>query len=210
MSSDPSNLSVDFWMPQTWNRYSYTLNNPLSMVDRNGQWPTSVHNQIINEAFPGMSAQDLQTLKDASYNMDYGPGQQSAALSFEHGMSGNDRLQDGARRWRIRRLSNRQTRSLPRMNMMLSGFRRTGLRRQGTAGNRSRSPDSFRQRAAYDDRQVLSPCSRRISTMVRAIRMEPKCLVALFARIRCYSVANEYAGFSSSANLPTNIWCGTG
>jgi hypothetical protein len=34
-----------------------------------------------------MSAQDLKTLRDASYNMDLGPGQQSAARSFEHGMS---------------------------------------------------------------------------------------------------------------------------
>ncbi|MHB8753518.1 MAG: hypothetical protein ACYC92_00960 [Candidatus Acidiferrales bacterium] len=33
-----------------------------------------------------MSAQDLKALKDASYNMDYGPGQQDAALSYEHGM----------------------------------------------------------------------------------------------------------------------------
>ncbi|MGH2506842.1 MAG: RHS repeat domain-containing protein [Ktedonobacteraceae bacterium] len=87
MSPDPSDLSVDFWMPQTWNRYSYALNNPLSIVDRNGLWPTYIHNEIINEAFPGMSAQDLKMLSDASYNMDYGPGQQSAALSFEHGMS---------------------------------------------------------------------------------------------------------------------------
>jgi RHS repeat-associated protein len=87
MSPDPSNLSVDFWVPSTWNRYSYTLNNPLGVVDRNGEWPTKIHNEIINEAFPGMSAQDLQTLKDASYNMDYGPGQQDPSLSFEHSMS---------------------------------------------------------------------------------------------------------------------------
>jgi RHS repeat-associated protein len=86
MSPDPSNLSVDFWLPQTWNRYAYTLNNPLAFVDRNGLWPTWIHEQIIDQAFPGMSAGDLQTLKDASHNMDYGPGQQDAALSFEHGM----------------------------------------------------------------------------------------------------------------------------
>src|SRR5882762_11720658 len=51
MTLDPSNLSVDFWIPQTWNRYSYALNNPLQIVDRNGLWPTSIHNEIINEAF---------------------------------------------------------------------------------------------------------------------------------------------------------------
>jgi RHS repeat-associated protein len=86
-SPDASNLSVDFWLPQTWNRYAYTLNDPLTFVDRNGLWPTWIHNDIITEAFPGVSKADLQTLKDASRNMDYGPGQQDASLSFEHGMS---------------------------------------------------------------------------------------------------------------------------
>jgi RHS repeat-associated protein len=87
MAADPSNLSVDFWIPQTWNRYSYAINNPLQVVDRNGLWPTGIHKEIINEAFPGMSAQDIKTLSDASQNMDYGPGQQDPALSDEHGMS---------------------------------------------------------------------------------------------------------------------------
>lgn len=87
MSPDPSNLSVDFWIPQTWNRYAYALNNPLSIVDRNGMWPFYVHDEIIDEAFPGMSRQDLRILKDASWNMDYAKGQQSAERSFTHGMS---------------------------------------------------------------------------------------------------------------------------
>jgi RHS repeat-associated protein len=56
-SPAPSNLSVDFWVPQSWNRYSYALNDPLAYVDRNGLWPTWIHNQIINEAFPGLSDQ---------------------------------------------------------------------------------------------------------------------------------------------------------
>lgn len=86
MSADPSNLSADFSLPQTWNRYAYSLNNPLAIVDRNGLWPWYIHNQIIDESFPGLSKQDLQTLKDTSANMDSAPGQQSPALSFEHGM----------------------------------------------------------------------------------------------------------------------------
>jgi RHS repeat-associated protein len=91
-SADPSNLSVDFWLPQTWNRYSYALNNPLSMVDRNGLWPWWVHNEIISQAFPGLSPADLKALTDASWNMDYGKrtelglGPQDPASSALHGM----------------------------------------------------------------------------------------------------------------------------
>ena len=99
MSADPSNLSVDFWMPQTWNRYSYALNNPLQMVDQNGLWPTSIHNQIINEAFPGLDSVQIKNLQDASYNTDYkntvnGLDPQDTAASFVHGMSNGMTLQN--------------------------------------------------------------------------------------------------------------------
>jgi RHS repeat-associated protein len=87
MSPDPSNLGVDIYLPQTWNRYVYAVNNPLTVADRNGMWPFFIHNEIIDESFPGMSKQDLQGLKDASWNMDFGPGQQNPANSYEHGMS---------------------------------------------------------------------------------------------------------------------------
>jgi RHS repeat-associated protein len=91
-SPDPSNLSVDFWVPQSWNRYSYAINNPLAYVDRNGLWPTWIHNQIINEAFPGLSAQQLQTLRTASHDTDYnnkilGSSPQDPAVSFVHSLS---------------------------------------------------------------------------------------------------------------------------
>ena len=84
MSPDPSNQSVDFELPQTWNRYSYVLNNALNMVDRNGQWPTYTHTEIINEAFPGMSASDLKILNDASKEADT---HQESYNSWMHGMS---------------------------------------------------------------------------------------------------------------------------
>jgi RHS repeat-associated protein len=98
-SPDPSNLSVDFWLPQTWNRYAYALNNPLSIVDRNGLWPTYIHNEIINEAFPGLSASQLKTLQKASYDTDYnnrvnGHGPQDPEDSFVHGMSDGVHNQD--------------------------------------------------------------------------------------------------------------------
>ncbi|MGB8800684.1 MAG: RHS repeat-associated core domain-containing protein [Candidatus Acidiferrales bacterium] len=99
LSPDPSNLSVDFWIPQTWNRYTYALDNPLTMVDRNGQWPTRIHNEIIEQAFPGLSSADIQTLKDASYNTDYkndvlGFSPQDPNVSFVHNQSDGTTDQD--------------------------------------------------------------------------------------------------------------------
>jgi len=99
MSADPSNLSVDFFLPKTWNRYTYGLNNPLTIVDRNGLWPTYIHNKIINEAFPGLSRDQLQTLRQASYDTDYtnrvnGHDPQDPEVSFVHGMSDGVNNQD--------------------------------------------------------------------------------------------------------------------
>jgi hypothetical protein len=87
MSPDPSNLGVDIYVPQSWNRYTYALNNPLFVVDRNGLWPSWVHNDIIGSAFPGLSGTEQGFLKDASYVMDYAPGQQDPSNAYMHGMS---------------------------------------------------------------------------------------------------------------------------
>jgi RHS repeat-associated protein len=84
MSPDPSNLSVDFWIPQSWNRYGYALNNPLGIVDSNGLWPWYIHDQIIDQAFPGLSKSQLQNLKQASANVDK---DQSPEGAYKHGMS---------------------------------------------------------------------------------------------------------------------------
>jgi RHS repeat-associated protein len=93
LSPDPSNLSVDFWLPQTWNRYTYGLNNPLTMVDKNGLWPWYVHWLIDDSSFPGMSKQDLKSIKNASWNMDFAPGQQDPSNAYQHGMSnGSDNV----------------------------------------------------------------------------------------------------------------------
>lgn len=86
LSPDPSNLSVDWWLPQTWNRYTYGLNNPLTMVDKNGLWPTPVHIFMNDSSFPGMSKQDVWKLDKATIDMDWAPGQQDPRNSFQHGM----------------------------------------------------------------------------------------------------------------------------
>jgi hypothetical protein len=91
MSPDPSNLGVDFYLPQTWNRYAYALNNPLTMLDRNGLWPTWVHNDIIDKAYPTLSSQQRDVLKAASKEVD---SDQSTEGSYKHGMTDGRSLDD--------------------------------------------------------------------------------------------------------------------
>jgi hypothetical protein len=50
-------------------------------------WPTWVHNEIINEAFPGLSPDQLKNLQTASKNVD---SDQSLAGSYKHGMANGE------------------------------------------------------------------------------------------------------------------------
>jgi hypothetical protein len=50
--------------------YSYAYNNPTTLTDRNGDWPPGIHNEIIDAAFPGLTASQRQVLKDASAHVD--------------------------------------------------------------------------------------------------------------------------------------------
>jgi hypothetical protein len=73
--------------PQQWNLYSYVRNNPLRMVDTNGKWPTDIHNQIIDRAFPGLSQSQRAVLKSSSSAMDgLLNGGQSQGNAYEHSM----------------------------------------------------------------------------------------------------------------------------
>jgi RHS repeat-associated protein len=91
-SPDPSRLSAFISDPQSWNMYSYAYNNPLQFVDRNGKWPTKIHNQIIDAAFPNLTPAQRQILKDVSAHQDAFltdhtiMGGQAAAVSFQHAM----------------------------------------------------------------------------------------------------------------------------
>jgi hypothetical protein len=72
--------------PQSLNLYSYVRNNPLSRVDPDGHWPTDIHNQIIDRAFPGLSAHQRNVLKSASASMDHCLTCQLAGNSYQHAM----------------------------------------------------------------------------------------------------------------------------
>nr|WP_242056763.1 RHS repeat-associated core domain-containing protein [Planktothrix sp. FACHB-1355] len=52
---DPLLASGKSTNPQSFNRYVYCRNNPLSYVDKDGLFPTEVHNDIIIAALPGLS-----------------------------------------------------------------------------------------------------------------------------------------------------------
>jgi RHS repeat-associated protein len=69
-SVDPSRKSIEVDNPQSWNRYSYTLNNPLRYVDHNGKWPTETHNQLIRQAFPGLSERESAQIQRGSESVD--------------------------------------------------------------------------------------------------------------------------------------------
>ena len=64
-SVDPA-LAVSLKDPQTWNRYVYVKNRPLNYVDPDGLWPRYIHNQLIAEAFPGLSEVQREILRKAS------------------------------------------------------------------------------------------------------------------------------------------------
>jgi hypothetical protein len=97
MSPDPSRLSINPKNPQTWNRYAYVYNNPLGLKDDNGKWPTAIHDQIIDNAFPNLSPSQRQILKNISadqYSI-LGGGQANSG-AFEHAMRSPDQTVDQA------------------------------------------------------------------------------------------------------------------
>ena len=96
-STDPSRKSVALSDPQTWNRYSYASNNPMSYIDRNGKWPTWIHNLIVDRSLPGLSPAQRKQIKDGSYSVDaVSTGGQTSSHSNEHGMTIPGQSQDEA------------------------------------------------------------------------------------------------------------------
>jgi len=84
-SVDPSRKSVEPTDPQSWNRYSSFLGNPLKYTDRNGKWPTEIHNKIIDKAFPGLTDSQREVLKRASRQRD-SLAMQTAQYAYTHAM----------------------------------------------------------------------------------------------------------------------------
>ncbi|MEW5979726.1 MAG: RHS repeat-associated core domain-containing protein [Acidobacteriota bacterium] len=87
-SADPSRRSSVLTNPQTWNKYSYVLNQPFRYVDQNGKWPTAIHNLIVDLAFPGLSSRQRDAIKAGSFRIDnIVLGGQLASRSYQHSMT---------------------------------------------------------------------------------------------------------------------------
>jgi RHS repeat-associated protein len=70
------------------NLYIYVENNPINLLDPQGLWPTDIHNYLIDHAFPNLSPEQRQILKDASANTDSViRGGQSSRNAYQHAMS---------------------------------------------------------------------------------------------------------------------------
>ncbi len=52
---DPLLSSANLTIPQSFNRFVYCRNNPFKYIDRSGEYPTEIHNDIVKRAFPGLS-----------------------------------------------------------------------------------------------------------------------------------------------------------
>lgn len=89
MTPDPTRLSAFFDSPQTWNGYAYAHNDPTVYVDINGEWPADIHNIIIDTAFPNLTADQKELLKQVSAHQDsILSGGQGNSLAFQHAMRG--------------------------------------------------------------------------------------------------------------------------
>jgi len=74
MSPDPSRLGVDRLNPQSWNRYTYALNNPINNFDLNGLYEENFHYGwtyfLAKQA--GFTEEEARTIAKADNDMDHG------------------------------------------------------------------------------------------------------------------------------------------
>jgi RHS repeat-associated protein len=106
LSPDSVVMSPELGNPQSWNKYSYTFNNPIAAVDPDGHWPFYIHNAIDQAVFGGvLSPGQISVIEQESYVMDFGDHgrQQDPSRANEHGMcqpgQGSDACWKGIATW---------------------------------------------------------------------------------------------------------------
>lgn len=87
---DPSRVSVKLPDPQSWNRYTYALNNPLKYLDTNGKWLTRTHEWIVDHALPKLSSHERGIIKAVSKSVDHESGSFSNENAYKHGLRKSD------------------------------------------------------------------------------------------------------------------------
>lgn len=106
-TADPFNLAGRRTNPQTWNAYSYALNNPLRFVDPSGLWSEPIHRWIIQHAFPGLSPAQQKIMIEASKRMDsvrsHFPGEE-----YKHGLRAPGQSKADAQRLHLAYVVERQ------------------------------------------------------------------------------------------------------
>ena len=79
--------------PQSWNKYTYTFNNPLTLVDPDGHFPTPAHIQWSTAGLTSLGFSNAQAFSTAVNNT---VDRSFFSTNFLHGMSGDSAYQ-GAR-----------------------------------------------------------------------------------------------------------------
>ncbi|HYC59984.1 MAG TPA: RHS repeat-associated core domain-containing protein [Thermoanaerobaculia bacterium] len=79
-------LSPDTAPEERLHRYTYVRNNPLTMTDPTGHWPTWVHDYILNQAFPHLDYRALRAMQAGSFATDF-PETVLETEAHKHGMT---------------------------------------------------------------------------------------------------------------------------